>query len=330
MNLATINDVPRYCREYLSYVRTIRNLSEKTVWEYYLDLRTFFRYLMLEYKLCSNSHIDFNQINASDVPLSLVENLTLANLYEYLNFRIDTRANSATTRMRKISSLKGFYKFLFSQKMISRNPALELESPKKNKRLPIYLNFEQSLSLLASIDGRFQQRNLAIITLFLNCGLRLSELVGLNFSSIQGDVITVIGKGDKERQLYLNEVCKNALNLYEEERKNYKFQIKDKNALFLSQRGTRISPRMVQDIVKHFLQKSGLDPSRYSVHKLRHTAATLMHQNGVDIRVLQEILGHINLGTTQIYTHVSDSQLKTALKDNPLNTVSLNEINIKK
>ncbi len=311
MKKAEMVDIPDFCVKYLVDLQVVRSLSPLTVREYYLDLRTFFRYLKVGDTL---SEEEFNQVDASDYSLDRFRKLTLANLHEYLAFRQSELNNSAKSRMRKISSLRGLYRYLMTQKMISENPALDLRTPKTEKKLPHYLTFEQSFSLLNTIDGRFKGRNLAIITLFLNCGIRLSELVGLNETSISDRSIRVRGKGNKERILFLNDACLAALEVYRDERKSYTFKITEPEALFVSQRGTRISQRMVQCMVRDFMKRCGIDTEVYSVHKLRHTAATLMYQNGVDVRVLQEILGHANLGTTQIYTHIKDSQIESAMR----------------
>ncbi len=304
-------DIPEFCVEYLVYLQVIRSLSPLTVREYYLDLKTFFRYL----KVGNSVSIEqFDKIDASDYTLNQLKTVNLSKLHEYLAFRQSERNNSARSRMRKISSLRGLYKYLSMQKLISENPTLDLRSPKTEKRLPHYLTFQQSFKLLNTIDGRFKARNLAIITLFLNCGIRLSELIGLNFNSISERHIKVLGKGNKERILYLNDACMAALETYFEERKTYTFKVSDPDALFISQKGNRISKRMVQSMVNNFMYRCGIDTRQYSVHKLRHTAATLMYQSGVDIRALQEILGHVNLGTTQIYTHVKNSQIEESMR----------------
>ena len=303
-------DIPEFCVQYLIYLQVVRALSPLTVREYYLDLKTFFRYL----KVGNISPEEFNQIDASDYSLERLRTVTLSNLHEYLAFQQGELNNSARSRMRKISSIRGLYKYLATQKLITENPTLDLRLPKTEKTLPHYLSFQQSFELLSSVDGRFKARNLAIITLFLNCGIRLSELVGLNYNSIHERSLRVRGKGNKERILFLNDACIRALQVYEDERKTYTFKITEPEALFVSQKGNRISQRMVQTMVKDFMRRCGIDTDIYSVHKLRHTAATLMYQNGVDVRILQEILGHSNLGTTQIYTHVRDSQIATSMQ----------------
>ena len=302
--------VPSYCVDYIVNLQVVRALSPLTVHEYYLDLRTFFRFL----KAGPLPRDAFDEVDAADYTLEQFKGVTLGKLYEFLAFLQSDQDVSARSRMRKISSIRGLYKHLMTQKLISENPSLDLRLPKIEKRLPQYLSFQQSYELLNSIDGRFKSRNLAIITIFLNCGIRLSELVGLNLTSINEREMRVIGKGNKERMLYLNDACIAALQNYHEERKKYTFKITEPEALFVSQKGNRISQRMVQTMVKEFMKRCGIDTTLYSVHKLRHTAATLMYQTGVDIRILQEILGHVNLGTTEIYTHIKDQQIVESMK----------------
>ena len=317
MNLKTYEQIPDYARDYLYYLRNIRALSPKTVDQYYLDLKIFFRFVM-EYKNLTDEK-DFDRIDASAVPAQIIEQLTLSDLYVYLNYVNDERGNESRARARKISSLRTFYKFLCKQAVISENPTLFLEPPKSRRTLPVYLSLDEASKLLDSVEGKFKERDYAIITLFLNCGLRLSELVGINVSNILDRNLRVLGKGGKERTLYLNDACVSALNSYLPVRAHTPAKPGHEQALFLSSRGCRICNRQIENIVKKFLSASGLDAEKYSVHKLRHTAATLMHQNGVDVRILQEILGHENLGTTQIYTHLSNTEVRDALKNNPLN-----------
>lgn len=307
--------IPAYARNYLHYLINVQNKSEKTVYEYYLDLRTFFRFIVQKKNITNEDNIDL--VDASNCPESILEKLTLTELYEYLNYVREGRDNNVRARMRKTSSLKSFYKYLCKQAIISENPTTYLEAPKQPKDLPVHLTINDSIKLLESIDGPYKVRNYAIITLFLNCGLRLSELVGINLSNINGNTLRVVGKGNKERVLYLNQACIDALTDYLKIRPE--IDNKDRNALFISKKGKRISRRMVQTLVENYIKQSGLDPEIYSTHKLRHTAATLMYQNGVEVRVLQELLGHANLGTTQIYTHLADKQVEDAIERNPLN-----------
>lgn len=310
--------IPDYAAEFIYYCRSIKNMSEKTAEEYYLDLRIFFRFL----KTRDSSDVPFDEVDASDYPISELKKITLSDLYVFLNFVNEERGNHVRARNRKISSLRSFFKFLCKQGLINDNPTTYLESPKNPKSLPIYLSVDECRALLNSIDGKNKERNYAIITLFLNCGLRLSELVGINIRDITGNVLRVTGKGNKQRDVYLNEACTAALAEYLEIRQTKYNPPPSLTALFVTSRKTRISNRMVQTLVSTYLEKANLNSQKYSTHKLRHTAATLMHQNGVDVRVLQEVLGHANLGTTQIYTHLESSELKDAMEHNPLSKIT--------
>jgi site-specific recombinase XerD len=270
-----------------------------------------------------DSSIEFDAIPIFDVEDNLVKNTKLSDLYAYLSFVSNRRDNATCARSRKVASLKSFYKYLKNKaQLINENPAQELEAPKILKKLPRYLNVDESRQLLSSVNGPYPKRDYAIITLFLNCGMRLSELVGINEKSIKGDTLVIIGKGGKERTVYLNEACLHAIEEYTtDSAERPRDRIKDKSALFLSERKQRISPSMVQHIVKRYITQAGLDPNKYSTHKLRHTAATLMYKHGkVDIRALQEILGHQSISTTEIYTHLDNEQLRTAAKSNPLSS----------
>jgi len=309
-------DAPSLVINYLSYMQNIKGKSEKTIKEYYYDLRTFFRFIKCKRKLAQFS--DFENVSISDVDLDLIKSITMDDIYDYMFYVAKDRKNSSHTRARKSSCIKSFFLFLTTKaKVLDVDPTKELESPKIPKTLPKYLTLEESMRLLEAVDGEFKVRDYAIITLFLNCGLRLSELVGINLSSIKDDRLYIKGKGNKERTIYLNEACQNAINEYLKERPHE--GVKDKDALFLSKRKSRITTKMVQVIVKKALARANLDTTKYSTHKLRHTAATLMYQYGdVDVRTLQKILGHEQLTTTQIYTHVSDTQIKDATSKNPL------------
>jgi site-specific recombinase XerD len=304
-------------RSFLVYMETIKGKSPRTVNEYAIDLRTFFRFIKKRRGLCGET-TDFEDIAVNDVDEALIASVTLEDIYEYLLYITNERHNNASTRSRKVSSLRTFYKYCCTKvNIVKDNPTRNLEAPKKKKSLPKYLSLEESIDLLSNIDGEYRERNYCILTIFLNCALRLSELCGINLSDIHNDYIKVTGKGNKERNIYLNKACKDAIEKYIAVRPVE--GLKDKNALFISRIGRRISPKTVQWIVKKFLRAAGLDGKGYSVHKLRHTAATLMYQQGnVDIRVLQEILGHENLSTTEIYTHLSSEQTKEAIESSPL------------
>lgn len=304
-------------KNFLVYMETIRGKSAKTVTEYALDLRTFFRFIKQKRGLAEGAE-NFEKIKVDDVDNTIIASVTLEDIYEYLIYIQSERGNNPSTRARKVSSLRTFYKYVCDKTgIVKENPTANLETPKKKKALPKYLSLEESIKVLEGIDGNYKERNYCIITLFLNCALRLSELVGINFSDIHKDYIKVTGKGNKERNIYLNSACIDAIERYKKVRPYN--DVKDKNAFFISRLGKRISPKTVQWIVYRFLDQAGLGGKGYSVHKLRHTAATLMYQQGgVDIRVLKEILGHESLSTTEIYTHISSTQAKKAVNSSPL------------
>lgn len=315
-----MNDSPKLIREYLLYMQNVKGRSTKTIDEYYLDLRTFFRYINFSRGISSPS-TPFEEISIDNVDKTLVASVTLLETYEFMNFLIREKSNNNSARSRKTSSIRQFYKYLERNNFIDNNPMKELETPKQKKSLPKYLTLEQSIELLNAVEGPYKQRDYCIITLFLNCGLRLSELVGLNYNDIRTDnTMRVIGKGNKERIIYLNQACIEAINAYKEVRPVD--GVKDKFALFISRNNKRMSPKTVQAMVYKYLEKIGLNSQGYSCHKLRHTAATLMYQTGnVDIRVLKDILGHENLGTTEIYTHLKNEQLEQAANANPLSKI---------
>ena len=319
MHKEEFHTLPQSVIEFLNYLSVVRSKSELTVLEYASDLRLFFRF-MLVYRGIVAKDTEFEKIDISFIDLDFIKTVQISDAYAFLSYCRSERKNDSASIARKVSSLRAFFKYLcVKMKQIPENPMEELESPKLKKALPKYLSLEESIQLLESIDGRDKERDYAIITLFLNCGLRLSELCSLNYSDIKTDgTMTVTGKGNKERTIYLNEMCVNAVKEYMKVRPVD--GVKDKHALFLSNRKSRISPKTVQHIVEKFIEKSGLGDRGYSTHKLRHTAATLMYQKGgVDVLLIKDILGHENLATTEIYTHIVDEQLKDAVSSNPLN-----------
>ena len=324
MSVNFMKEAPDIIKRFLLYMQNIKGRSMKTVDEYYIDLRTFFRYININRKLCDPS-LEFNEIKIDNVDIDLLKSITLRDSYEFMYFLQRERANSQAARARKTSSLRQFYKYLEREHLIDVNPLKDLETPKQKKSLPKYLTLEQSIELLNAVEGDNSRRDYCILTLFLNCGLRLSEMCGLNYNDIRSDnTMRVLGKGNKERIIYLNKACINAINAYKEVRPAD--DLKDRKALFISRNRNRISPKTVQAMVYKYLEKIGLDSQGYSCHKLRHTAATLMYQEGdVDIRVLKEVLGHENLGTTEIYTHLSSKQLKQAAESNPLGKIKPKE-----
>ena len=316
---------PDYLNSFLDYSITILNKSPNSIKEYNYDLVMFLRFIKLRFKLTNET--DFSAITILDIPISEIKKIKLDDIHAFLSYLTTEHHSKAATRARKVSTIRIFFKYL-SQKagLIDTNPAQNLETPKQEKRIPKYLSLDESKKLLAITanedDNRNAKRDYAIITIFLNCGIRLSELVGINIKNIDfsENKLTVIGKGNKERTIYLNKACVNAINDYiDNSRPKEGIKYDSKDALFLSERKERISNRTVQSVVKKELQKAGLDVNKYSVHKLRHTAATLMYQyGGVDIRALQELLGHESISTTEIYTHVENSQVRNAIESNPL------------
>ena len=314
---------PEFLNSFLDYTATILNKSPNTVKEYNYDLNRFLKYISYKFKITDET--DFEKIIIRDMSLDTVEKITLNDIHSYLFYLSNTFNSKPATRARKASAIRVFFNYLCNkQGLIKDNPALNLETPKIGKRLPRYLTLEDSKKLLdvaGNEDNRNYERNYAITTLFLNCGMRLSELVGINITDIVFDEcqLNVIGKGNKERTIYLNKACIRAIDDYIRVRPKTGLTADSEKALFLSERKQRISRRMVQEIIYSELRQAGLDTTKYSVHKLRHTAATLMYQYGqVDIRALQELLGHESISTTEIYTHVSNDQVRDAVERNPL------------
>lgn len=310
-------EAPPVIQEFLGYMNNIKGRSGLSVDEYYRDLRTFFRFIIKE-RDATLENIPIEEIDISPVCTSFIETITFADILLFLNYCQNERKNSSVTRARKVSSLKNFFQYMtVKTHKLSYDPTAELDMPSKPKRIPKYLTLEEGLALLQAVDGEFKDRDYCILIFFLNCGMRVSELCGINLNDINSDhMLKIRGKGNKERILYLNEACMQALNKYLLVRPID--GIKDKNALFISRKHCRITPRGVQYMLEGYLRKIGIDGQGFSPHKLRHTAATLMYQEGgVDVRTLQAILGHSNLGTTQIYTHVADKQVIEGLKANP-------------
>ncbi len=305
---------------FLGYFQAIRERSPLTIREYRYDLVLFFRWLLSKRKRVA-ANVAFSDIPVSDVDIDLIRTVDLTDLYEYVTWLNRERQLVPASRARKISSIRSFFHYLHTKEhLLTENVAAALESPKQVKRLPRYLSVEESRDLLTAAndpDNPYSSRDYCILTLFLNCGLRLSELCGINLRSIKEETLTVLGKGRKERTVYLNGACLIALERYLADRP--KTAKTDPNALFISRLGRRISPKTVQLLIKNYIRRAGLDPARYSTHKLRHTAATLMYQHGqVDIRALQQILGHVSIATTEIYTHVDERRLHEAVERNPL------------
>lgn len=321
------SDCPLILREFLSYHENIKAQSPKTISEYYLDLRMFLRFIkLMRCEMSVSTRLD--EISIKDIDLAFISGITTADVFDFLSYLANDRNPNpdipysdlgieAAARARKLSAIKSFYKYLTVRtKQLQENPVADLEYPKLRKSLPKYLTLDQCQALLGSVSGTNQKRDYAILMLFLSCGIRRSELVGLNLSDVYEDRIRVVGKGNKERIVYFGTPCRKAIDDYLVERN--KKVLSDNRALFGSRDNNRISVSAVHRLVKKALLTAGLDSTQFSAHKLRHTAATLMLSNGVDVKTVQEVLGHENLNTTQIYTHIENTELKIAAEANPI------------
>ena len=322
-------DCPQILREFLSYHETLKGQSPKTVSEYYLDLRMFLRFMkLMRLELPYDTPLD--SISIKDVDLEFLRNIHVTDVYDFLSYLANDRTTGespsdsgigAAARARKLSAIKSFFKYLTVRtKQLEENPVQDLEFPKLRKTLPKYLTLEESSRLLQSVSGPNAKRDYAILMIFLSCGIRRSELVGLNITDIYEDRIRVVGKGNKERIVYMGSNCKQAIDDYLIERN--KIELTDNRALFGSRNGNRISVTAVHRLVKKHLLDAGLDATQFSAHKLRHTAATLMLSGGVDVKTVQEVLGHEHLNTTEIYTHIENTELKIAAEANPISKLS--------
>lgn len=329
--MQTYQDAPQLLRNFLSYHESIKGQSRQTVSEYYLDLRLFLRFIVLMRSEMS-MRTPLEEIPIKDLDLDFIRSITTAEVFDFLSYLANDRENpegvadgiGSAARARKLSAIKAFYNYLtVSTKQITENPVKDIEFPKIRKSLPKYLSLEESTALLKAVEGPNQARDFAILMIFLNCGIRRSELVGLNLTDVYEDRLRVVGKGNKERVVYMGTSCKKAIDSYLIVRNQ--LVLSDNRALFGSRDGNRISVSAVHRLVKKHLLAAGLDATQFSAHKLRHTAATLMLSNGVDLKTLQEVLGHENLNTTQIYTHIESTELKIAAEANPLSKLSLNE-----
>jgi len=318
-------DAPQILKDFLTYHETIKGQSQRTISEYYLDLRMFLRFIkLMRYDMPIYTKLD--DIDIHDITLDFIRPITSSDVFDFLSYLANDRDNGieASSRARKLSAIKSFYKYLTVRtKQLTENPVADLEYPKLRKSLPKYLTMEQSAALLRSVSGQNEKRDYAILMLFLNCGIRRSELVGLNISDVYEDRIRVVGKGNKERIVYFGAACRKAIDAYLTERN--KKVLSDNRALFGSRDGNRISVTAVHRLVKKHMLAAGLDATQFSAHKLRHTAATMMLSGGVDVKTVQEVLGHENLNTTQIYTHIENTELKIAAEANPLSKLDFSE-----
>ena len=328
------SDCPQILRDFLTYHENIKGQSPRTISEYYLDLRMFLRFIrLMRNDMPLNTPLE--DIPIKDIGLDFVGSITTSEVFDFLSYLANDRPLNPdsvyteygiepSARSRKLSAIKSFYKYLTVRtKQLQENPVADLEYPKLRKSLPKYLTMSQASALLQAVSGQNAKRDYAILMLFLNCGIRRSELVGLNISDVYEDRIRVIGKGNKERIVYFSSACHKAIDAYMEERNQ--IVLTDNRALFGSRNGNRISVTAVHRLVEKALLKAGLDATQFSAHKLRHTAATMMLSGGVDIKTVQEVLGHENLNTTQIYTHIESTELKLAAEANPLSKLDFSK-----
>jgi len=328
------SDCPQILREFLIYHENIKGQSQLTISEYYLDLRMFLRFIrLMRSDMPISTRLD--DIDIKDIDITFIQQIDTSDIFDFLSYLANDRtANpdsaapdygiSASSRARKLSVIKSFYKYLTVRtKQLEENPVADLEYPKIRKSLPKYLTLEQSAALLQAVSGQNEKRDYAILMLFLNCGIRRSELVNLNISDVYEDRIRVVGKGNKERFVYFGSACRKAIDAYLPERN--KKVLSDNRALFGSRDNNRISVTAVHRLVKKALLQAGLDSTQFSAHKLRHTAATMMLSGGVDVKTVQEVLGHENLNTTQIYTHIENTELKIAAEANPLSKLDFSD-----
>lgn len=328
------SECPQILKEFLIYHENIKGQSPLTIQEYHLDLRMFLRFVKLM-RCDMPMSTPLEDVPIKDIDLNFIRDIETSDIYDFLSYLSNDRAIhpetgvpeygiSPTARARKLSAIKSFYKYLTVRtKQLEENPVADLEYPKLRKSLPKYLTLEESAKLLKAVSGQNEKRDYAILMLFLNCGIRRSELVGLNLTDVYEDRIRVVGKGNKERFVYFGTACRKAIDAYLVER-NEKV-LTDNRALFGSRDGNRISVTAVHRLVKKALLKAGLDSTQFSAHKLRHTAATMMLSGGVDVKTVQEVLGHENLNTTQIYTHIENTELKIAAEANPLSKLDFSE-----
>lgn len=327
------SDCPSALREFLVYHENIKGQSPLTIQEYYLDLRMFLRFLkLMRYDMSLKTPLE--DVDIRDIDIDFIEEIDTSDVFEFLSYLANDRVYreglyaeqgiSTSSRARKLSAIKSFFKYLTVRtKQLQENPVADLEYPKLRKTLPKYLTLEQSAALLQAVSGPNQKRDYAILMLFLNCGIRRSELVGLNLNDVYEDRIRVVGKGNKERFVYFSKACRKAIDAYLAERTQ--IVLTDNRALFGSRDSNRISVTAVHRLVKKAFLQAGLDPDQYSAHKLRHTAATMMLSGGVDVKTVQEVLGHENLNTTQIYTHIENTELKIAAEANPLSKLDFSD-----
>ena len=312
--------------EYVRYLEVIAGKSANTAFNYYCDLRNFSKFMKRRRGLVPDD-MEMKDIDPKGLDTAFWGSVSKEDIYEYLYFLSRECGNKKSSTARRLASLHGFYDYLVNQvNRLKQNPTASIRPPKQDKVLPKYLTAEQSKDLLecTQTQSDFPERDYCMVVLFLNCGMRLAELVGMDLEDIDLEQrqIRLFGKGHKERMVYLNDACVEALQLYLKKRNAMEGLNPREKAVFLTRRRKeRIGNRRVEQLITGAMKAAGL--KGFSTHKLRHTAATLMYQTGnVDILTLKQLLGHSSVGTTQIYTHLQEFQVRAAIEQNPLGTVT--------
>lgn len=316
---------PPVVQDFLSYLVGIKNQSRNTAYEYSIDLRAFFEFYLTRHK---NAAKDDSRDDAYlHMTIADVQNIDRIDIADYLYY-MSNKGLAPATRARKLASVRAYFDYMcYKTYRLEDNPCEMVESPAFKRKLPVFLTEEDCLELLEAIRHSLDKntaRDYLIITLFMCCGLRIDELVGVNVGDIRpyqesgadGLQLVVTGKGSKQRTIYLPQLCIEAYHNYADKRPEPKDR--REKALFISQKGQRLSHRAIERMVKKYFVKANLDATRLSPHKLRHTAATNMLNANTDIRVIQQALGHETLQTTQIYAHVSNASLREAFLNNSL------------
>ncbi len=317
------SDYPDFLNDYIYYLRIVRGRAETTVNEYFINIRLFLRYTKM---MKEDLNIPIEAVPIKDFSVEMLNDIQLKDIYDFEYYLADERHNKNAARARKAAALKSFFNFLYKRaNLIDHNPTSDIEMPSVKKALPKYLTLEECLKLLTQVQYENPERDYCIVTLFLNCGMRLNELVSINLGDIDFSERKLLlkGKGNKQRLIYINDACIDAVSTYIRSRKN---PLEEPYALFLSRNNRRISRRRVEQIVEKALTQAGLGNRGISPHKLRHTAATLMYQHGgVDTLVIKEVLGHASISTTEIYTHLSDDNKQSAAERIPLANIKKSE-----
>ena len=309
---------PKFINEFVDYLAGIKNFSSIYIKNTLVTLQSFLNFV--------NTHIFENKYKSiEEMSLNDIRYLSNSGIYSFI-FYLAENHYKIGSRLDKIGHLKTFFDYLYRIKnSLFKEPFKQIKREKNiYTQLPNYLSLNEAKKLCAVYSNSSQIkdiRNNAMINLFLQCGLRLSEVVNLKISNFdfKDDKFLILGKGSKERTGYLNKPAKEALLNYLEIRKNIQTKkAEDEDILFISNKRTRFTPRRIERIIKQAYIDSGIENDEYSVHTLRHTCATLLYKSGADIKIIKEILGHVKIETTEIYTHLHNLAVKKAMQEHPL------------